>query len=44
MSFLENECLLGLTGNAVDPRFEGKVIDIQLELQFCGMLETKVEC
>lgn len=43
MSFLKDEGWLGLAGNAVYPRFEGEIIDIQLELQFCGMLEAVVK-
>lgn len=43
MSFFQNKRLLGLTGNSIYPRFEGKIIDIELELQFRGMLEAKVK-
>lgn len=43
MSFLQNQRWLGLTGNSIYPRFEGKIIDIELELQFRGMLEAKVK-
>lgn len=43
MSFLQNQCWLGLAGNSIYPRFEGQVIDVELELQFRRMLEAKVK-